>query len=174
MRRWEFDIGWQMIRLLQFLRLAKVLRVAPSMDIRPNIAVPDADTLKALLSHRFQAMTDYQRNVFAPALKEEAAAAGAKLRKLLPRRMRKGLVNDGRWLKPDCRVQLHNWVQQRPRIQLLVEHRARLSAVLEARSHDAAERLRQLQQWCQEAEASGSAALQAYAARLKGYSLSAA
>ena len=31
-----------------------------------------------------------------------------------------------------------------------------------------------LQQWCQEAEASGSAALQAYAARLKGYSLSAA
>ena len=174
MRRWEFDIGWQMIRLLQFLRLAKVLRVAPSMDIRPNIAVPDADTLKALLSHRFQAMTDYQRNVLAPALKEEAAAAGAKLRKLLPRRMRKGLVNDGRWLKPDCRAQLNNWVQQRPRIQLLVEHRARLSALLEARSHDAAERLRQLQQWCQEAEASGSAALQAYAARLKGYSLSAA
>nr|WP_296250353.1 fatty acid desaturase [uncultured Stenotrophomonas sp.] len=174
MRRWEFDIGWQVIRLLQFLRLAKVLRVAPTMDIRPNIAVPDADTLKALLSHRFQAMTDYQRNVFAPALKEEAAAAGAKLRKLLPRRMRKGLVNDGRWLKPDCRAQLQSWVQQRPRIQLLVEHRARLSALLEARSHDAAERLRQLQQWCQDAEASGCAALQAYAARLKGYSLNAA
>jgi stearoyl-CoA desaturase (delta-9 desaturase) len=174
MRRWEFDIGWQAIRLLQMLRLAKVLRVAPTMDIRPNIAVPDADTLKALLSHRFQAMTDYQRNVFAPALKEEAAAAGAKLRKLLPRRMRKGLVNDGRWLKPACREQLNQWVQQRPRIQQLVEHRARLSALLEARSHDAAERLRQLQQWCQEAEASGSAALQAYAARLKGYSLSGA
>ncbi len=174
MRRWEFDIGWQAIRLLQMLRLAKVLRVAPTMDIRPNIAVPDADTLKALLSHRFQAMTDYQRNVFAPALKDEAAAAGAKLRKLLPRRMRKGLVNDGRWLKPACREQLNQWVQQRPRIQQLVEHRARLSALLEARSHDAAERLRQLQQWCQEAEASGSAALQAYAARLKGYSLSGA
>lgn len=174
MRRWEFDIGWQAIRLLQVLQLAKVLRVAPSMDIRPNIAVPDADTLKALLSHRFQAMTDYQRNVLTPALKEEASAAGAKLRKLLPRRLRKGLVNDGRWLKPACREQLHQWVQQRPRIQQLVEHRARLSALLEARSHDAAERLRQLQQWCQDAEASGSAALQAYAVRLKGYSLSAA
>ncbi|MGB3393515.1 MAG: fatty acid desaturase [Stenotrophomonas sp.] len=174
MRRWEFDIGWQAIRLLQTLGLAKVLRVAPSMDIRPNIAVPDADTLKALLSHRFQAMTDYQRNVFAPALREEAAAAGAKLRKLLPRRLQRGLVNDGRWLKPDCREQLQQWVQQRPRIQLLVEHRARLSALLEARSHDAAERLKHLQQWCQEAEASGIAALQAYAARLKGYSLASA
>ncbi|WP_282264082.1 fatty acid desaturase [Stenotrophomonas sp. PS02301] len=173
MRRWEFDIGWAVIRGLQALRLAKVLRVAPSMDVRPNIAVPDAETLKALLSHRFQAMTDYQRNVFVPALREEAAMAGAKLRKLLPRRMRRGLVNDGRWLKPDCRAQLTTWVEQRPRIRVLVEHRARLAALLEARGNDAAERLKLLQAWCHEAEASGIAALQNYAARLKGYALTA-
>lgn len=173
MRRWEFDIGWAVIRGLKTLRLAKVLRVAPSMDVRPNIAVPDAETLKALLSHRFQAMTDYQRNVFVPALREEAAMAGAKLRKLLPRRMRRGLVNDGRWLKPDCRAQLSTWVEQRPRIRVLVEHRARLAALLEARGNDAAERLKLLQAWCHEAEASGIAALQNYAARLKGYALTA-
>ena len=173
MRRWEFDIGWAAIRGLQALRLAKVLRVAPSMDVRPNIAVPDAETLKALLSHRFQAMTDYQRNVFMPALREKAAMAGAKLRKLLPRRMRRGLVNDGRWLKPDCRAQLSTWVDQRPRIRVLVEHRARLAALLEARGNDAAERLKLLQAWCHEAEASGIAALQNYAARLKGYALTA-
>jgi len=173
MRRWEFDIGWAVIRGLQALRLAKVLRVAPSMDVRPNIAVPDAETLKALLSHRFQAMTDYQRNVFVPALREEAAMAGAKLRKLLPRRMRRGLVNDGRWLKPDCRAQLSTWVEQRPRIRVLVEHRARLAALLEARGNDAAERLKLLQAWCHEAEARGIAALQNYAVRLKGYALTA-
>jgi len=174
MRRWEFDIGWQAIRLMQYLRLAKVLRVAPKLDIRPNISVPDADTLRALLSHRFQAMTDYQRNVFKPALREEAAAAGARMRELLPKRLRRGLVDDGRWLKPDARQQLSDWVAQRPRIRTLVEHRARLAAVLEARSHDAAERLKQLQAWCHEAEASGIGALQAYAARLKGYALSGA
>ena len=174
MRRWEFDIGWQAIRLMQALGLAKVLRVAPQLDIRPNISVPDADTLRALLSHRFQAMTDYQRNVFKPALREEAAAAGARMRELLPKRLRRGLVDDGRWLKPDARQQLSDWVAQRPRIRTLVEHRARLAAVLEARSHDAAERLKQLQQWCHEAEASGIGALQAYAARLKGYALSGA
>ena len=37
----------------------------------------------------------------------------------------------------------------------------------------AIERLHQLQAWCREAEASGIHALQAYAARLKGYSLQA-
>lgn len=171
MRKWEFDIGWAAIKLLETLKLAKVLRVAPKLDVRPNIAVPDADTLKALLALRFQAMTDYQRNVFVPALKEEAAHAGAKLRSLLPRKLRKGLVDDGRWLKPDAREQLHHWVSQRPRIQLLVEHRKRLATLLEARSHDAAERLRQLQAWCIEAERSGVRALQEYSARLKGYAL---
>ena len=171
MRRWEFDIGWAAIKGLEKIGLAKVLRVAPSLDIRPNIAVPDGETLRALLSHRFQAMTDYQRNVLKPALREEAAAAGARLRELLPRRMRRGLVDDGRWLKPEAREQLRSWVSQRPRIQALVVHRARLAALLEARSHDAAERLHQLQAWCQEAEASGIRALQEYSLRLKGYAL---
>lgn len=171
LRRWEFDIGWAAIKGLAALRLAKVLRVAPALDVRPNIQVPDTDTMRALLAHRFQAMTDYQRNVLAPALRDEARAAGARLRSLLPRKLRKGMVDDGRWLKPDAREQLRSWVAQRPRIRTLVEHRARLSALLEARTHNAAESLHNLQAWCREAEASGIRALQDYSARLKGYSL---
>ena len=171
LRKWEFDIGWMVIRALESVRLAKVLRVAPSLDIRPNIHVPDTDTMKALLAHRFQAMTDFQRNVLKPALREEAQAAGAKIRALLPRKLRKGLVDDGRWLKPDARDQLRSWVAQRPRIRTLVEYRARLSALLEARSQNAGETLQNLQAWCREAEASGIRALQEYSARLKGYSL---
>ena len=127
--------------------------------------------MRALLAHRFQAMTDYQRKVLKPALREEAQAAGARLRALLPRRLRKGLVDDGRWLKPEAREQLQAWVSQRPRIRTLVEHRARLAALLEARTHDAAESLQNLQAWCREAEASGIRALQEYSMRLKGYSL---
>ena len=76
--------------VLEAVRLAKVLRVAPSLNVRPNIQMPDAETVRALVAHRFLAMTDYQRNVLKPALREEAAAAGAKLRSLLPRRLRKG------------------------------------------------------------------------------------
>ena len=171
LRRFEFDIGWAAIKLLEKVRLAKVLRVAPSLNLRPNIAMPDAETLRALLAHRFQAMTDYQRNVLKPALCEEAAAAGARLRALLPRQLRKGMVDDGRWLNPEAREQLQVWVDARPRIRALLEHRRRLADVLESRGHDAAERLRRLQAWCAEAEASGVRALQDYAARLRGYAL---
>ena len=173
LRRWEFDIGWTVIKGLEKVGLAKVLRVAPSLDVRPNINVPDTDTVRALLAHRFQAMTDYQRKVLKPALREEARLAGEKMRALLPRKLRKGLADDGRWLSPESRAQLEQWVEQRPRIQTLIEYRARLRAVLETRGHDASERLRQLQAWCQEAEASGIRALQEYSARLKGYALQA-
>jgi len=171
MRRFEFDIGWVAIRVLAALRLAKVLRVAPRLNLRPNIQTPDTETLKALVAHRFQAMTDYQRNVLKPALCDEAAAAGAKLRALLPRKLRRGIADDGRWLKPDAREQLRVWVASKPRIQTLVEHRNRLAEVLESRGHDATEKLKRLQAWCAEAEASGVRALQDYAARLRGYAL---
>jgi stearoyl-CoA desaturase (delta-9 desaturase) len=171
LRKWELDIGWIAIKSCEAVGLAKVLRVAPSLNVRPNIPAPDSDTLKALLAIRFQAMTDYQRDVLKPALREEARAAGAKLRALLPRQLRKGLVDDGRWLKPDAQRQLQSWVAQRPRIRTLVEQRARLAAVLEARGQSASDTLHQLQAWCHEAEASGVRALQDFSARLKGYSL---
>ena len=173
LRRFEFDIGWAAIKLFEAMGLAKVLRVAPTLDVRPNIHVPDGETIKALLAHRFQAMTDYHRNVLKPALAEEAAAAGQKLRAILPRTLRKGMSDDGRWLKPEAREQMQAWIAQRPRIRAIVEHRARLAAVLEARGNDAAARLQDLQAWCREAEASGIRALQEFSARLKGYQLQA-
>ena len=174
LRKFEVDIGWGVIKFFESIGMAKVLRVAPTLDVRPNINVPDTETIKALLAHRFQAMTDYQRNVLKPALKEEAQATGSKLRAMLPRQLRKGLSDDGRWLKPDARQQMQEWVEARPRIRALVEHRARLAAVLEARGNDAAATLQNLQQWCREAEASGIRALQDFSARLKGYQLQSA
>src|SRR5688500_14762000 len=50
LRRFEVDIGWVAIRLFESVGLAKVLRVAPTLDVRPNIAMPDGETLKALLA----------------------------------------------------------------------------------------------------------------------------
>jgi len=170
LRRFEFDIGWAAICALRALGLAKVLRVAPSLDVRPNIPMPDGETLKALLAHRFQAMTDYYRHVLLPALRDEAANAGVNLR-ALPSKLRRGLADDGRWLDAEARAKLQAVIAHTPQLATLVEYRARLAAVLEERSHDASATLARLQDWCREAEATGIHTLREFAARLRGYAL---
>jgi stearoyl-CoA desaturase (Delta-9 desaturase) len=168
LRKFEFDIGWAAIRLFEMLGLAKVLRVAPSLDVRPNMQLPDTETLKALVSHKFEVMTDYFRGVIAPTLREEAAHAGAKV-KALPRALRKALANGGRWLDERSRERMQEAVKERPLLAKVCEFRARLATVLER--SNAETMLANLQDWCREAEASGIRALQEFAVRLRGYAL---
>lgn len=163
LRKFEFDIGWSVIRVLQSVGLAKVLRVAPTLDVRPNIAMPDRETLKALLAIRFQAMTDYYRKVTLPTLRANDEK--------LPRKLRKGLADGGRWLDDEKRARLQAWLAERPHMATLAEYRQRLQYVLDERSHDAQATLQKLHDWCVEAEATGNHALQQFSARLKGYTL---
>ena len=163
LRKFEFDIGWSVIKVLQAVKLARVLRVAPSLDVRPNIAMPDGETLKALLAIRFQAMTDYYRKVTLPTLR----ASDDKL----PRKLRKALADGGRWLDDAKRERLQAWLDERPKMATLAEYRQRLQQVLDDRSHDAQTTLKKLHAWCVEAEASGIHSLQQFSARLKGYAL---
>ncbi|MBW3550646.1 MAG: fatty acid desaturase [Proteobacteria bacterium] len=163
LRRFEFDIGWSTIKLFEKLGLAKVLRVAPSLDVRPNIAMPDGETLKALLAIRFQAMTDYYRGVTLPALREADDR--------LPRPLRKALADGGRWLDDGKRERLQAWLAERPRMATLADYRQRLAQVLDDRSHDAQAQLARLHAWCADAEASGIRALEEFSVRLKGYAL---
>ncbi|MEO8459227.1 MAG: fatty acid desaturase [Dokdonella sp.] len=170
LRRFEFDIGWAIIRICEKLKLATVLRVAPTLDIRPNVNLPDGETLKAILSHRFHVMSDYFRGVIAPTLREDAAQAGAKL-KSLPRKLRKALANGGRWLDAGSRERLTAFVDKRPTLRIVCEFRARLSTLTERNGRNAEAMLESLGQWCREAEATGIRALADFSTRLKGYQL---
>ncbi len=168
LRSFEFDIGWMMIRIFGVLGMAKVIRVAPSLDIREDVQAPDTDTIKALLTHKFQVMTDYFRVVTAPTLRAEAAHAGASLKEL-PKRLRKALSSGGRWLDHDARERLGAWINQRPAMATVMEYRQRLVELMEGRNGEAM--LEGLKQWCREAEESGNRALQEFATRIKGYRL---
>lgn len=167
LRKWEFDIGWAVICGLRAVRLAKVLRVAPTLNIRPNVHLPDAETLKGVLALRFQATTDYYRNVILPTLREEAGQAGETI-KAVPRRLRRALADGGRWLDNDARERMHAALANRPALRTVCEFRARLVALMEERG--AEKSLKALQQWIVEAEESGIRSLQQFAQRLKGYS----
>src|SRR6185312_13112307 len=170
LRKFEVDIGWVVIRGLEKVRLAKVLRVAPSLDERPNVALPDMETLKALLTHRFEAMTDYYKTVIKPTVREQSNEEGTRWFGAMPRRrLRRALANGGRWLDKNGKARLAAAVENRPRLQQISEYRARLAALMEQRKPESA--LAALQQWCREAEASGNRKLAEFAARLKRYSV---
>jgi stearoyl-CoA desaturase (delta-9 desaturase) len=170
LRGFEFDIGWAVLRTLEKLRLAKVLRVAPQLQERAAIALPDAETLKAVMAHRFHVMTAYYRTVIRPALDEERRAAGKSFGRLT-RRLRKALADDGRWLDSGARERLSLWVSQRPMVASVCEHRRRLGAVLERSGKSSQALLESLQAWCADAERSGNAALAQFARTLRGYAL---
>ena len=170
LRKFEFDLGWAVIRTCQFFGLAKVLRVAPSLDIRANVPLPDTDTVKAVLAHGFHVMSDYFRGVIAPTLREEASHAGAGI-KNLPRKLRRALGNGGRWLDASSRERLMAFTDKRPQLRTVCEFRARLAALTERNGRNADGMLDGLKQWCLEAEATGIRTLADFAARLKGYRL---
>ncbi len=163
LRRFEFDMGWAVLWTLQKLRLAKVLRIAPQLDVRPNISVPDAETLRAVMVHRWQVATDYFSTVLKPQVKLDARE--------LPRRIRRAFRSDGRWLTPAHQERMQAFVAARPQLATLLEYRQRLLAIYEIRSAEAEVKMEALRAWCREAEASGNQALQEFSARLKGYSL---
>ena len=163
LRKYEFDIGWAVISGLRALGLAKVLRVAPELDVRPNITVPDADTLRAVMAHRWQVATDYFQIVLKPHLKGEAAD--------LPRRLRHAFRSEGKWLDEAHRARFSAWIAERPNTARLMEFRARLLAIYEIKSAEAEAKMDALRAWCAEAEASGVRQLEEFSARLKGYSM---
>lgn len=71
---WELDSGWVMIRLLQCFRLAKPRRILPRLKTLPSKTQIDTDTLKALITNRFQIMARYTGDVVVPMLREEKSA----------------------------------------------------------------------------------------------------
>jgi len=163
LRKYEFDIGWAVISGLRLLGLAKVLRVAPELDVRPNIHVPDADTMRAVMAHRWQVATDYFQIVLKPHLQAEAVD--------LPRRLRRAFRSEGKWLDEAHRARFRAWIAERPDTARLMEFRTRLLAIYEIKSAAAEAKMDALRAWCAEAEASGVRQLEEFSERLKGYSM---
>jgi stearoyl-CoA desaturase (Delta-9 desaturase) len=163
LRKYEIDIGWCVIAVLSKFKLATVLRVAPELDLRPNIHVPDTETLRAMMTHRWQVATDYFQIVLKPQLKADA--------KDLPRRLRKALRSDGKWLDSLSREKLSAFVKEHPNLDRLMDYRQALLAIFELKSAEVDAKMKALKAWCAEAEASGIDALAVFSQRLKAYAL---
>ncbi|GJM09899.1 MAG: fatty acid desaturase [Lysobacteraceae bacterium] len=168
MRKWEFDIGWVIIRMLSACGLATIRRVAPQLEVDPNKSTIDPDTLKAVFAHRFTVMRNYYAQVLKPAAAEEMTRAGDSIRGI--KRQTLGLLQaEPRFLNRPRQQGLQQLLQESAALSVLYDYRERLKTIWDRSSTDPDALLEQLRQWCREAEASGIRRLEEFAASLRTY-----
>ena len=167
---YEFDIGWMYIRLMEMVGLAKVKKVAPKPKFDNQKRVADLETLQAVIANRYDVMAKYAKSV-ARTWQEEVQHLKEKVNLEYNALMstKKLLQQEPAKLAPPQQQQLSELLEHSKTLKTMHEMRIELAAIWD-RSHASSDQLlRQLQDWCARAEASGIKALQDFSLRLRSY-----
>ena len=164
---YEFDIGWMYITILKSMGLASVKKVPPKMLLGAVQPVADEKTLEAVIAHRYEVMAGFAR--------ELRRTAKAELASLKARRADVSVMKvASRWLHRDVEkvpaAALPVIAQARaehPVLDKMVTMREELRQLWMSTSSTREQLAADLQSWCQRAEASGVAALEQFALKLK-------
>jgi stearoyl-CoA desaturase (delta-9 desaturase) len=166
-QRWEFDIGWLYIRVLQAFGLAKVRRLAPTLAQVAAREDVDLDTLRAVLINRMHILRNYAKHVTGPICAEQLRDATSKRL----RAARKLLVRDTALLDSDARQLLRNLLATNAALRTVHEFRERLNGLWSGTHKDNEGLLHHFRGWIADAEASGVSSLQQYALSMRSASL---
>lgn len=169
-RKFEFDMGWAWIRLFEMLRLAKVNKVAPKPVLAEGKRELDMDTLRALVSNRFQVMARYRKEVVLPVFAEEKARASERAQRLF-RRARSLMIRDESLINESARERLQQLTENNETLAKIYQARLKLQAIWSRASANSDEMMEALTQWMQEAQESGIRSLQEFADKLRSYTV---
>jgi stearoyl-CoA desaturase (delta-9 desaturase) len=160
---WEIDLGWYVIRLLQLFGLAKPKRVPPRATFIPGKSNVDVDTLKAIITNRFQVMVDYHKAVIIPVLHAE------KQSRSLFRQTKMLLTRETSLVKAENQHTLTTVLEQHPRLKTVYQARLKLQNIWAKSTAAQNTLLGLLQEWCRRADESGIEALRDFVTHLKSY-----
>jgi stearoyl-CoA desaturase (delta-9 desaturase) len=164
-RRWEFDIGWLYIRVLQALGLAAVRRLPPVLTHGAARKDVDLDTLRAVLRNRANVLRDYALRVTTPLCRSELHASRRRVEAARILLLRHPVLLGG-----DDEARLRDLLAASATLSTAYDFRERLNA-LWGPAHLTNDRLLGLlQSWIADAETSAVPALQQYAARMRDVS----
>ena len=170
-RKWEFDIGWLYIRVMERLRLVRVCRVQPQPVTDSGKQELDLDALAAILSNRFHVMAKYANAVMARVYRDEWRKADASTRRLL-KRARKWLHRDKQRLDQAACRQVQELLDSNRVVRVVHEYKEKLSRLLHARGTVSHERsLQLLRDWHRQARQTGIQALTDFAEELHCYTM---
>jgi stearoyl-CoA desaturase (delta-9 desaturase) len=165
---WEFDIGWVVIRLLQVFGLAKPKRVPPKAKLVADKNVIDVDTIKAILTHRFEVVSAYTKDVILPVLHEERRRAGDKSRAVFSR-VRTLLVREPSLIDQSGQQRLNAVFEHHRPLNVVYQFRLKLQNIWARGTASQAELVEALQEWCRQAEASGIKTLREFVKHIKAH-----
>lgn len=175
--RWyEFDIGWMYIRIMQLFGLAKVRRIAPKIKFDWNKQKCDLDTLQAVITHRFDVMSQYA-NMLRKAYTQEMQT----IRSVLKEQQIMDF-SSSQSIKDLLHLDQHAMQEkQRALLQVVLNSSNKLKTIYEARQDllkiwarstlPQEQLLHDLEVWCVKAETSGIQAMKEFSSRLRSYQL---
>ena len=169
-KKWEFDLGWLYIRALSSVGLAKVRKVAPKPHLEPSKTTIDVDTIKALLTNRFQVMASYSKRVISPVVNAERSTAAASAKQLL--RHAKTLLSKEKSLVDEKGQQrLNSLLESNASLNVVYQYREKLQAIWDRTTASQKELVEAIQEWCRQAEATGIDALKEFATHIRHYAV---
>jgi len=166
---YEFDLGWMYIRILEILGLATVKKLAP----KPRFAEPkpaaDLDTLHAVIANRYDVLSRY-----AKSIRRTYADELERLRHWSPRdaevlRSLRRVLLRGQAAAGAEGTRLAEALKNSRALATVIAMRDELAGLWDRSSASKEQLLRQLQDWCRRAEASGIAPLVDFSQRLRSY-----
>ncbi len=167
---WEFDMGWMYICILSFFGLAKVKKLPPKLAMEEGKLQVDLDTVKAVISNRFQVMSNYYKSVMRPILKQEKNKnISTKEDKKLFQRAGSLLRREDKLLTVKAKTRLQRLLDAREQLRVAYTYKQSLQAVWLKTASSQKELIDALQNWCHQAEESGLDVLRQFALQLKGY-----
>lgn len=170
---WEFDIGWMYIRSLELLGLARVKKIPPELAYRTGKQQIDMETVKAVITNRFQVMANFAREVLGRVHAEElqkADRADRESRKLL-KHARRLMVRETKLLDPVSCDWLQKALDRYQNLRTVYTMKQKLQDIWQRSAATQEHLMHALQDWCREAEATGIQALHEFSLKMRTYAL---
>jgi stearoyl-CoA desaturase (delta-9 desaturase) len=166
-KKYEFDIGWVYISLMQKIGWATVKKVPPKLKLGAVKPVADEHTLEALIANRYEVMARYGREMRI-ACKGEIAALKARGQDFsLLKSAKRWLHRDDDKVPASVRPQLAQARAQHPALDKMATMREELRQMWMNTSQSREQLAAELQGWCRRAEESGVEALRQFSFKLR-------
>ena len=165
---YEFDLGWMYIRVLEAFGFARVKKVAPTPRFSDPKPVCDHETLQAVIANRYDVLARYassMKRTYRLELERlghwsQEAESLKPLKRYLSRMHR---------VSESERARISDALKNSKALATALAMRDELAALWARSSASREQLLKQLQDWCQKAEASDIPPLVAFSQRLRSY-----